>query len=121
MSAKHVALTVLAGTVGLGGAGAAAGEIKLTDTAWVSHERECSIRTLKFLTDQYATVEVTWQVSSGQWTLKDGKLHIDFSFKATLDGAVKSDTEIDAIFTWESKDFHSTHKENCALKKTKAP
>jgi hypothetical protein len=43
------------------------------------------------------------------------------AFAGVTDGTVKSDSEIEAIFTWVSKDFHSTHKETCALKRKKAP
>jgi hypothetical protein len=47
--------------------------------------------------------------------------HRDFELDATFDGAVKSDSEIDAVFNWVSKDLHVAHEETCALKKKKAP
>jgi hypothetical protein len=117
MSAKSIMLIVLVAAMASAAADFACAETKLVDTTWVSYQRECAIRTLKFISANQATLEVTWQVSGGEWTLKDDKLHIDFEFNATLDGAVKSDNEIEAIFNWVSRDFHVPHKDACALKR----
>jgi hypothetical protein len=120
MASRHLLRLIWAGIIALAGAGAAYADMKLANTAWVSYERECTIRKLEFTSNDHAVLAVTWQASGGQWTLKDGKLHIDFEFDATLDGTVKNEGEIDAIFNWVSKDLRVPHKENCVLKRAKA-